>query len=210
MKKIPFALFDDHALTAHALKRLLLQINTLKFLFKTTSKNILLESLNSQFPELLFVSYPFAFSDSEHVIEKVRKKNSEIKILVLTNETASATVLKLVNDGANCVLPTSASPKELNDAAIEIIDKEYYFNELFSKAMLSELKKRQILKVNSNKGNELTSAEIDLINDLYEELTHKEIADKRNLSPATVDSYISKMIHKVHVKNSIGLIKYEL
>jgi len=46
--------------------------------------------------------------------------------------------------------------------------------------------------------------------DLYQELTNKEIATKRNLSPATVDSYISKMIHKVEVRNSIGLIKHGL
>jgi len=210
MKVVPFALFDDHVLAAHAWKRLLLQIHFFKFLFKTTSKNVLLQSLSSQFPELLFVSYPFATNDSEYVIETVRKKYPAMKIIVLTNITDTETVLRLVNDGANCILPTSSSPKELCDAASQIIEKEYCFNELFSKAMLSELKKRHILKANSIGENELTETEIELINDLYREATHKEIAAKRNLSPATIDSYISKLIHKVEVRNSIGLVKYGL
>ena len=210
MNNIPFALFDDHSLNAHALKRLLLQLPSLKFLFKASCANALLQSLNSQFPQLLFVSYPFVSINSEDVIEKVRKKCREIKIIVLTNIVDSATILNLIDSGANCVLPTYIRPPELLLGINETMDKEYFFNELFSRAMFGELEKRQFFQKSVQAQYELKEDEIELVNDLYEELTHKEIADKRHVLPATIDTYTSRLIHKVGCKNCIGLIKYGL
>ncbi len=210
MNRIPFALFDDHSLTVHALKRLLLQISSLKFLFKTTSKNILLESLDSQFPQLLFICYPFALTESEDVIRRVRKKCPLIKIIVLTNVVHSATILKLIDDGANCVVSTDVRFRELEMAVAQTLERDYCYNELFSKSMHSELKKLHILKKNSPEAEELSPDEIDLINELYAEKTHKEIADEKHVLPATIDSYVSRLIHKVGVKNAIGLVKHGL
>ena len=209
MKQIPFALFDDNILRAHALKRVLLCVPPLKYLFKTPSKSVLLESLKSQSVELLIVSYPFSQKESEDVIEQVRKENPAIKIMVLPN-TIDSEILILIDDGANAVLSPHTRPAEFQQAIIETMKEEYFFNELFSKAMFHELKKRKAFKKNIPNEENVTEQDIAIMNFLFAELTHKEIGDKMDLKPKTIDTYVTGLIHKVNARNVIGLIKFGL
>jgi DNA-binding NarL/FixJ family response regulator len=210
LSKIHFALYDDQLLRALAFKRLLIQMPLMKYLFKATSKSVLLSTLKKQSPELLIVNYPFTFQESEDVIEEVRKKSSQIKIIVIADVAQSVSVLKLIDDGANCIISTSTHPKELYDSIVQAMEKEYVFNELLSQAMLSELKKKKVLIKKTHPDEELTPEEIELIKYIFEELTHKEIADKKNVLPGTIDTYTSKLIKKVGAKNVVGLIKVGL
>ncbi|HBY70527.1 MAG TPA: DNA-binding response regulator, partial [Flavobacteriaceae bacterium] len=42
------------------------------------------------------------------------------------------------------------------------------------------------------------------------EMTYKEIADKMNLSPKTIDGYRQDLFNKLDVKNRVGLVIYAL
>ncbi|WP_337994845.1 response regulator transcription factor [Polaribacter ponticola] len=42
------------------------------------------------------------------------------------------------------------------------------------------------------------------------ELTYKEIADKMNLSPKTIDGYRDTLFTKLNVRNRVGLVMYAI
>jgi DNA-binding NarL/FixJ family response regulator len=209
MKPIPFALFDDHQISAHAFKRLLRDIYPLKFIFKAHTKNALLESLKDQCPEVLFVSYPFGHNESEDAIQQAKIICSGLKVLVLSHTITSEKVMQLIDDGANCILPKSASIGDLEQAVTELGDKEHSFTELFSQAMFNELKKRKVFKNHSSHEKlKLTDKKIAIINYLFQEHSHKEIASKMVLQLKSIDTYVTNMIHEVGARNVVGLVKY--
>jgi DNA-binding NarL/FixJ family response regulator len=211
-EKISFAIFDDCSFRAHALKRLFIQyFPSLKFLFKADCKNVLLESLQSQFSQLIFVSHPFSNVAAEGVIERVKREFPSIKVIVLSNGFIhEQEVIRLIDEGANGVLPASASPSDMELAISDCVNKEYHFNELFSLSMLSILRKQKVMVKNIHPDDELTESEIELINLLYKEMTHDEIGKHKNVSTNTIDTYVSRLKQKVGAKNIVGIIKYGL
>jgi DNA-binding NarL/FixJ family response regulator len=206
---ITFALFDDHILRAHAFKRMLIAIDPLKFLFKASSKDVLISSLTKQKPNLLIVNHPFSDYTSVGIIESAREKNPALKIVVIANIFITD-VIELINAGCNAVLPANIRPAEFQNAVLEIMKSEYYYNELFSKSMFAELKKRNIIKKDINSDIPITSQDVQLMNYLWLELTHKEIGERLDLKAKTIDTYVTNLIHKVDGKNVVGIIKYAL
>lgn len=54
--------------------------------------------------------------------------------------------------------------------------------------------------------NKITKREIEVINKLYRGLSNKEIADKLNISEATVKTHITNILNKLRLKDRIELI----
>jgi DNA-binding NarL/FixJ family response regulator len=212
MEKIPFAIFGDNRFMALSLKRTFLSIPPLKFLFVASEKNVLLESLKMQSVEMLFVYYPFVAQASNNLIEEARALSRYLKIIVILSLHAdSDTVISLVDDGANAILPPSFNPQDMINVLSTVMSSDYYYNEIFSSAMMSQLKKQNVFKKNNVKITEkLDERDIKLMNYVYQELTHKEIGDKMGLKPGTVDTYVTRASHKVGAKSAIGLIKFGL
>ena len=52
--------------------------------------------------------------------------------------------------------------------------------------------------------------EIEFLKLICTELTYKEIAEKMNLSPKTIDGYRDNLFVKLEVKNRIGLVLYAI
>lgn len=66
------------------------------------------------------------------------------------------------------------------------------------------------LEENTEKYLVLSEREKEVLKLICEEYTSKEIAEKLCLSSLTVDTHRKNLIDKLHVKSSIGLVKYAL
>jgi DNA-binding CsgD family transcriptional regulator len=69
--------------------------------------------------------------------------------------------------------------------------------------------------MNSLLGNEvkeitITDKEGQFLKLSCKELTYKEIADRKNLSPKTIDNYRNSLVCKLNVKNRVGMVTYAI
>jgi DNA-binding CsgD family transcriptional regulator len=53
----------------------------------------------------------------------------------------------------------------------------------------------------------LTRREIEVLRMIAMEMTNEEIAKKLFIAKRTIDSHRQNLIHKLHVKNTVGLVK---
>lgn len=60
----------------------------------------------------------------------------------------------------------------------------------------------------TNKKNALTPREIKIIKMISQELTNREIAEKLELSPRTIEWNRENIMDKTKAKSAIGLFKY--
>ena len=56
----------------------------------------------------------------------------------------------------------------------------------------------------------LVEREIEFLKLAATEMTYKEIAEKMNLSPRTIDGYREALFEKLNVKNRVGLVLFAI
>jgi DNA-binding NarL/FixJ family response regulator len=77
-----------------------------------------------------------------------------------------------------------------------------------NRALLKKITHKAQIKPIFNKNVELTSREIEVLKLICQELTANEIANQIFLSPRTVEGIRTKLLEKIGVKNTAGLVMY--
>ena len=119
-------------------------------------------------------------------------------------------VTKLMELGANSYLPKTSDIEIIYEAIKTCYEQEYYFNSLTNKALLTNLKQRNVVTPQKLMQQEahLNDKEMLILKLMCEEKSTKEIADLVDLSPRTVEAIRDKLKVKTGAKSTAGLIMY--
>jgi DNA-binding NarL/FixJ family response regulator len=110
--------------------------------------------------------------------------------------------------GANGYLLKNAEPEEIKTAIFTVHENGYYFNDFVNKDLMKKLTNRSQVKHVFNKNIELTDREQEVLKLICQEHTATEIANLIFLSPRTVEGIRTKLLEKIGVKNTAGLVMY--
>ena len=136
------------------------------------------------------------------VLEKLRELYPQIKVLVLSSETAFATINKMMNIGIEGFISKAAPYHDLVGAIISISEDVPYFGCDIS---------RIINSVGAIKGGVTiapTAREREVMLYAALGLSGKEIADKMNISLRTVDKHKNNIFTKFGFKTSIDMVNF--
>ena len=112
--------------------------------------------------------------------------------------------------GANSYLAKTSDSEIIYEAIKTCYTQEYYFNSMTNKALLTNLKQRnmappqQLMPLEA----QLNEKETTILRLMCEEKSTKEIADMVELSPRTVEAIRDKLKVKTGAKSTAGLIMY--
>lgn len=115
-------------------------------------------------------------------------------------------ILQLLDKGTNGFLLKDFDSGKVVDAVLE---NDYYFNDHISKDMLHHVMKQKKLKPHFGI-SALNDKEIQIIKLICEEKTNKEISEILNLSPRTIEGSRARIIQKINVKNTAGIVLYAI
>lgn len=125
-----------------------------------------------------------------------------VKIMALSMNGHEKSIIRMVQAGARGYILKDADPSELNLALDHLVHKGYFHSELVSTTLLNNCQ-------DSQNGN-LNEKEIRFLELACSELTYKEIADKMNLSPRTIDGYRESLFERLNVRSRVGLVLYAI
>jgi len=146
--------------------------------------------------------------DEESGIEATKqivKLKPNINVLALSTHNEEHKIRGMINAGAKgYALKNSGSDELLR--AIQLVSKgqNFYSNEVA--LMLIGKSKNETLKTDM----QLSKRELEVLRLIGEEMTNEEIGVALNLSKRTVDSHRNKMLSKLGLKNTAGLIRYAM
>ena len=206
MNKTSVAIVDDHVLFAQSLKSL---INTFEG-FEVTiqashGKNLINELKNSNsVPEIILMDVNMPIMDGAETTSFLSKNYPDIKILALSMDDDENSILKMIRNGARGYLLKDIHPDILLEALEGVLKGGFYHTKKVSDTLVNSLH----TDPNSKRKNhiELAEREIEFLKLVCTEMTYKEIADRMNLSPKTIDGYREQLFKKLDVKNRIGLV----
>jgi len=208
MKKIKIAIADDYKIFREGLKVSLGQDEQMQILFESENGEDLLNDLEKVQPDVILMDLKMPIMDGMEATQLVRKKYPAIKVLVVSMYEDDKFIIHLMEIGANGYLLKNAEPDEIRKAIYAVHENGYYFNDLVNKALLKKLVIKNNFKPSFNENVDLTERELEVLKLICEEKTAAEIAKQIFLSPRSVEGIRQRLIEKIGVRNTAGIVMF--
>jgi DNA-binding NarL/FixJ family response regulator len=168
-------------------------------------KNLINELKNtSSVPEIILMDVNMPIMDGAETTSFLSKNYPDIRVLALSMDDDENSILKMIRNGARGYLLKDIHPDILLEALEGVLKGGFYHTKKVSDTLVNSLH----TDPNSKRKDhiELAEREIEFLKLVCTEMTYKEIADRMNLSPKTIDGYREQLFKKLDVKNRIGLV----
>ena len=208
MSKIKIAIADDYKIFREGLKVGLSAEENFDVMLEADNGEELLKALETATPDVILMDLKMPLMDGMEATKAVRKKYPTIKVLVVTMYDDDKFIIHLMENGANGYLLKNTEPDEIKKSIYAVHENGYYFNDLVNKALLKKLVLKNNLKPSFNQNVELTEREMEVLKLICEEKTAAEIAKDIFLSPRSVEGIRQRLIEKIGVRNTAGLVMF--
>jgi DNA-binding NarL/FixJ family response regulator len=208
MSPIHIAIADDSKIYREGLKLCLSSDKNLTVISEAENGAELLKAVEKELPDIVIMDLNMPVMDGMEATKIIRKKYEHLKVLVVTMYDSDKFIIYLLENGANGYLLKNAEPAEIIKAIYTVCENGYYFNDLVNKVLLKNLVTKNNLKLSFNKNIELTEREQQVLKLICEEKTIEEIGQAFSLSARVVEGFREKLIEKVGVRNTAGLVMF--
>ena len=208
MSKIKIAIADDYKIYRDGLKVGLSADENLEVVAEADNGEDLLKLLEQYTPDVILMDLKMPIMDGMEATKVVRKKYPAIKVLVITMYEDDKFIIHLMENGANGYLLKNTEPEEIRKSIYSVHENGYYFNDVVNKALLKKLVLKNNLKPSFNQNVELSEREMEVLKLICEEKTAAEIGKEIFLSPRSVEGIRQRLIEKVGVRNTAGLVMF--
>jgi len=199
---------DDHEMYLEGLKLLLNKQTGIKVVDSSLSGFELLQKLPETDADILLLDVYLPDIEEEALLKKIRKIKPDQKIVYLTLMRGTKYAHKLMKHGIQGYILKNSSIAELSDALQKIYNGEQYFSKEINIGDVEDDFRSTITISDKDIDQILTKREQEVLKLICREFSNSEIAEKLFLSVSTVETHRKKIIAKLGVTNTVGLVKF--
>ena len=201
IKKI--AIVDDHNLFRKGIIELISGFDNYEIITEAKNGKELLESLSkNKCPDIDIMDINMPHMNGIETTNYIRLNHQNIKVLALSMYNDDMSVISMLKAGASGYVLKDAEPEELYQALESISENGFYYSDTVGKLLLENIREED--------KSFLKDVEKEFLKWVCTELTYKEIADKMNVSPRTVDGYRDMLFQKLDIKSRVGLVIFAI
>lgn len=189
---------DDHAMMREGIKQLLEFDGTFKVIAEAADGNECLSILKKVKPDILLLDINMPDKNGIEVLQELRGKKDEVKVLILTVHNEVEYLVKAVDIGVNGYILKDSESSELKKAIITIIEGDDFIQPDLIPLLNARLIKRD---TDRDKIEQLTRREREVLIQVASGMFNKEIADSLLISERTVKNHISSIFKKIEVSD---------
>jgi len=206
-------ILDEIPLITYAVKHIILKKYPYYIIETFTDVEDLKFYFTNNQSDILFVDIEIKNKGGLKYLRDFHNKFSEMKIIVLTNNSDMEHIFSAIKYGANAYLLKNEVDEKLIIKALErVIDNQEFFSDTISNIILrnyvNNLKQGE--EISQKKPRNLTRREIQILRLVCEGLTNKQIAEGLYISVRTVDAHKNHIMQKLGLKTTAQLIKYAI
>lgn len=211
MRQITVVLVDDHVLLRKGLKLLLEKESSIKVVGEASDGEEALHVLEETKPHIVILDISMPNLDGIECIKEIRNRGLKTKIIVLTMHSDEHYIREVMGAGAMGFVQKASVDTELFLAIKQVADGDIYLNKKDAHAILSMLIADPPHDTEDDDPYKILSArEREVLKLLVRGFTLKEIADMLYLSVKTVDTYKTRIMHKLNYTKKNELVNYAL
>lgn len=191
-------LADDHVLIREGIRQLLEFDGSVEVICEVNDGEECIEELLHVKPDILLLDINMPKKNGVEVLEEIRKKNMDVKVLILTVHNEVEYLVKAVDIGVNGYIVKDSGSAELKKAINCIMNGENYIQPSLIPALNNRLVARDSDK---EKISSLTKRELEVLIQVANGMFNKEIATSLDISERTVKNHISNIFKKIDVND---------
>ncbi len=206
---IKVAIVDDNAFLQKAIIDKLSFFDTIRVKFTANNGIDLLEKLNDNHTiDLVLMDIEMPIMNGVEAVEKVKKLYPQIKIIMLTVFDNDVHIFNSIKAGADGYFLKEVNPQDLFNGIVETLNGGAAMTPSIAMKTLKLLRNPIQIESTENQDDiQLTTREIDVLEQLSRGLKNKAIAENLFISAATVKKHIENIYRKLQTHNRIELIQ---
>jgi DNA-binding NarL/FixJ family response regulator len=205
MGKITVLIVDDHTLIRETWSFLLGRNENFEVIGEVGDGQKAVDIARDKRPQIILLDINMTPMNGFEVLKLVRKQSPGSKVIAVSMHSQPAYAKKMLRMGAKGYITKNSPRQEMLDAIMEVNNGNTYVCQEV-KNILSD----QLLTEEDHAAglNQLSEREIEVINQIRDGLSSKEIADRLAISIKTVEVHRHNILKKLKVKNTASLINY--
>jgi len=200
-------IIDDHKMIRDGLKIMLASLNKFihfKVLEAESGEEAMIKINRNRF-EVVIIDYQMPGFSGAETIYRILRFKPEMKILALSNYDELPYIQSVMDAGAKGYVLKNIEPAEMLNAIKTILSGKIYYCSEVAVKLIESGEDKNSKQIRAHKI--LTRRETEVLQMIAMEMTNDEIAQKLFVSKRTIDTHRQNLINKLHVKNTVGLIK---
>ena len=193
-------LVDDHALVRSAIRQAITAPDVEVVGEASTAEEALALAPTLR-PDVMLLDLDLPGMSGSHLVRELAPRLPQTKIVMLTVSTSRRDLLDAMRHGARGYLTKDLSPDALLRSVRGIRRGDLPMSRIFAAHVVDELARAARRGSGTTPDNGLSSREEEVLNLLADGLTDREIAENLQISPRTVETHVSNVLHKLGVRN---------
>ena len=204
---IKVLLADDHAIFRAGLRRLVEEAGDMVVVAEAADGREVIERVDDAMPDVAVIDISMPELDGLEVISQLSSSHPRLPILVLTMHEEEQYVIRTIAAGAKGYITKRSVPEQLVQAIRKVHAGGRYLTEeaaeILALRMASGARDRSPIDT-------LSKREIQVLRCLALGQTTREIAEVYHISVKTVDTYRSRLLQKLNLRNNAELTRFAI
>lgn len=213
-KKIRIHLTDDHQIIIDGLLAVLKLEDDFEVVGFSLNGHNLYDRLTKNNADILIMDINMPDIDGIDVLRTFKEKGLPCKTIILSSYDDLKVIKEVLKLGVSGYLSKKCAGENITDAIRAVYQGEQYFSDTIKNKIVNSFS--GVEDNNSTSGERapipynITKRELEILKLISQEYSTKDISKELALSPNTVDTHRKKLMRKLQVKNSIGLVKFAI
>jgi DNA-binding NarL/FixJ family response regulator len=205
--RIKVMLVDDHPVVRKGIGACLARHEHLQIVAEASDGREAIAKARQLLPQVILMDIDMPHMNGLAVTELLRKELPQIKILILSMHSNTEYVLRIVQSGARGYILKEAPAEELVKAIEAVNAGEAFFSPEVAHAALNQFVRGV---ANTSNDKTLTSREREVLVQIAEGLSNKEIASRLGVGVRTVETHRERIMRKLDIHSVAGLTKFAI
>jgi two-component system response regulator NreC len=206
-------LVDDHQLVLDGLVSIINELEDFEIVASATNGKEGVQLAETFNPNIILMDIDMPVMNGLEATRQIKAQKKETKVIILTMHNEVSLIKKVMEIGADGYLLKNADREEFYNALCSVSKGKSYFSAEVTERLLNPDKLKTsnfVVEHDTVQLSKLTEREIDVLKQIAEGYSNKEIGDKLFISHRTVDTHRTNLMKKLGAHNIAGLIKFAI
>jgi len=208
--KIRVLVADDHAIIREGLWVMLGNQPDMEVIGIAANGREAIRLVDEYEPDVAVMDLSMPELNGIEAIQQMLPRHPRMKVVVLSIHETKPYVYRALKAGAKGYLTKETAGLEVVDAVRAVQRGERYLSQRIAD-LLTDVSFRNLeTSIEVSPLETLSSREREILQLVAEGKTSQEIAERLSISPKTVDTYRSRLMHKIGVDDVAGLVRFAI
>ncbi len=204
--KIRVYIVDDHAVVRDGLRALLEQNPDIVVVGDAADGGQAVSQVQSLEPDIVIMDISMPGLNGINASQQILEVSPQVRIIILSMFGTAAHIFRALQAGARGYLLKESAGREVMEAVLAVMAGDYYLSPAITDTLIDDYLQQRGQEPIKGSLKQLSQRELEVLRLVVEGKTSAEIANILFLSPKTVETYRSRMMHKLGTPDLPSLI----